>query len=833
MPKDIVSIKNLNGGLNTFANPRAVGDNQLTEAINVETAVEGTISVVGGFDDYADITGNSLGDVDVATGGYGLFSYPQEFRFDNPSAGEGTYSSIAVFKPNNTTPEIMLYQEGNDISPTLSTGKLSLAETDCKRFDNDGSGKAQAVTPVNMMSIDGSLIVHSSNEAADDFIGTTNSFDVQALSSRKAGRQYFYVDNSASGNGTWNTNGIYTTPTEYFQHKWFVEPPRTGFVHKISSGGSLGMPSGIDWNLQSDGVGVIINQNHQDSRTHNGWGRALTTPENINFYASFVYEDNFESMTKLIGSTTLGGNGENTDLFNDATFYAVIRARSDWSGNITWHPEITAVRIYYAKQNRSQDTKYYIGEYPVSSWATTETVGKAVSSGSENGYLILYGDKTGKNSGAETGKGIYHYEPPRVITHAVNSGIRSDANSVNPRFKTGVLVNRKLYVGNIAMKTKESPEGLRHYGDRMLKSISNKFRVLPDTEYVDVAIRDGEAIVRLAAVGNMLLQFKENTLYVISVAGGSEYLSGTYKNMGVRHPNAVVMFEGGVFWVNEFGAYIYDGKNAPINLIDKRISLEEWSSFIDADATVGYEPSEKKFFVCGNSKTILDDKNDQGSFTDTSKIEFYVFNLLTNSWNKHQKTIGEGFFDNGVYSGSDTSQDAISNFINYSRWDGVKNMLIFEGSAGTNDKGKIKKYNANKNIQVPFVLKTKEYTSQNTHQRKSIYGVYITYKGEISNSDDNHTTGSSYVYPDVKLVCQNAGNTVTTTTLEPKSSGLGFTSATDWETAHYVVPAAQKPNTRNAYGVMVLIEAGTNSEAIKNNFKIADISIIMRLKNIK
>jgi len=302
--------------------------------------------------------------------------------------------------------------------------------------------------------------------------------------------------------------------------------------------------------------------------------------------------------------------------------------------------------------------------------------------------------------------------------------------------------------------------------------------------------------------------------------------------MGVRHPNAVVMFEGGVFWVNEFGAYIYDGKNPPINIIDKRIDLSEWKSFATKNAIVGHEPNNKKFFVCGDSTNILDD-HDGSSFTDANKVEFYVFNLLTNSWNKHKKTIGEGFYSNGVYSGSNTGQDAVSNFVNYNRWDGEKNMLMFVGSNNVADKGKIQKYNPNKTADYPFTLKTKEYTSNNTHQRKSIYGVYITYKGVYSGSDDNTVSGSGYIVPSVKLICQNAGNTVTTTTLEPKSAGLGFTSASDWETAHYVVPQLSKPNTRNAYGVQILIEPGDGSESINNDFKIADISLVMRLKNIK
>jgi hypothetical protein len=134
---------------------------------------------------------------------------------------------------------------------------------------------------------------------------------------------------------------------------------------------------------------------------------------------------------------------------------------------------------------------------------------------------------------------------------------------------------------------------------------------------------------------------------------------------------------------------------------------------------------------------------------------------------------------------------------------------------------------------LPFNLITKEFTSVNAHQRKSIYGVYITYKGTMTGIDNDETAGTSYIIPVVKLRCQNAGNTITTTTLVPKTEAVAFTDAQDWETAHYVVPNDDKADTRNAYGIQLIIEPGTDSKVIQNDFKISDISIIMRLKTVK
>ena len=73
MAKEIVTISNLGGGLNTFANPRQIEDSQLVVADNVDTSVEGQSGVVGGFSDYTNVSsGSVIKDAPVKEGGYGL-----------------------------------------------------------------------------------------------------------------------------------------------------------------------------------------------------------------------------------------------------------------------------------------------------------------------------------------------------------------------------------------------------------------------------------------------------------------------------------------------------------------------------------------------------------------------------------------------------------------------------------------------------------------------------------------------------------------------------------------------------------------------------------------
>ena len=823
MPKEIVSLRDLTGGLNTFANPRNIEDNQYIEGINLDTGVLGTVRIAGGFSQLYDVSSGAVArDAPVNLGGYGIGTYQVDRQLDDPAVA-GQFSIIAVYKPASTSSYVGLLQIPTSDTPAHITNLMSLASAEVRRNASDtDAGAGGDNSKISYLVIDGQLVVYG--DAAEGLSNNTHCFDPQILKYVEAG-QKFFVNSGALDE--------VTTDASYTQKKFFVEAPAGGNT-KISTSTDVSAiwdTVDYDWDIDDDKVGLIVHEYSQTSSDHQGWGKEPDESQLYNFYASYIYDGTNESMATSIGSASLGGHEDDSGEFNDVTFYAVVRARATATdGAFQWDPTITSIKIYYNKADKDQDIKYYIGEFPVRSYSASEYVCEEIGSNSNanRGFAILYGDKTGKGDASWTGKGIYHYEPPRVFTHAVNSGIRGDTKSTICRFKTGVILNRKLYVGGVYQKTKDSPNAPKEYPDRLLKSISNRFGVLPDTEFVDVAIRDGEDIIRLAGIGNMLMQFKQNTLYVISVAGGEEYLSGTYKNMGVRHPNAVVQFEGGVFWVNEFGAYIFAGNEAPINVIQEKIGLGEWKDFVTDETIVGYDPRNKKFFVCKDSTNLLDDSD-----TDNPEpAEFYVFNMTTGSWNKHMQTIGEGYFSSGIYTETDQARSGISNFITFSKPSGEKFMAVHLGYGDGSNLGLLQHFDVEKTAQYPFNLLTKEFTSGNAHQRKSIYAVYITYKGTMTG-DNDPTGGTDYIVPKVSLICQNAGNTITTTTLEPKSAGLGFSDASDWETAHYVVPNSDKADTRNAYGIQLLLEPGTGSLAINNDFEISDVSFILRLKSIK
>jgi len=502
----------------------------------------------------------------------------------------------------------------------------------------------------------------------------------------------------------------------------------------------------------------------------------------------------------------------------DSTHFELDTAATD-DGTVTltflswedsaWDKNVIKIRLYFTYQDGDPDVKYFIGDYPViSDTAGSDNeiashVNPQTSDSNLTECAVLLGDKSGSPSSSNylASIGTYHEVPPSVFTHATMSGIRPATVSVSPRYKTAAIVNRRLYVGNVKQKTFDSHEIEKKFPDRIIKSLPNKFDVLPDGEYIDVAVSDGEEVIKLESLGSRLLQFKQNTLYTIAVAGGEEYLDGTYENMGVLHPSAVTKTEFGIFWVNERGAYIYTGEGRPVNLIDGKIDLQEWSDWITKDAVTGYYPKEKKLLVINNSSNVW------STTGETSVVDMYIFNMLTQSWNQGVNLIGQGTYD------------AISNVVNYVDENQEIHTLFFVGTdliyefKGTEDiSGKATR---------AFNLTTKDIHAGAPHVRKKFYKAYVTYKGFHS------TLGA---VPTVDAVITGADGKSTVTLV----GGTTFADASpdDWRTAEYVIDkdvSDDKTASRNAYSVKLVISGDT----VYQNFKINDISLVFRPKSVK
>ena len=210
---------------------------------------------------------------------------------------------------------------------------------------------------------------------------------------------------------------------------------------------------------------------------------------------------------------------------------------------------------------------------------------------------------------------------PYTDTYQMNSHISDiDTSVIVEGFKTAVVVNRTVFLGNIKQN------GII-YGDRMIKSTVNQFDKFPDNRIIEAAVNDGDEIVKLEEFADRILQFKKNKMHLINVSQEIEFLEETFAYKGVSHPAATCKTDFGIAWVNHHGVYLYDGSKV-INLFEKagvsRISKESWNGVngftTGRNPMIGYIPDKRQLMIIRNAGREFSDN------------DIFMYDMVTQSW---------------------------------------------------------------------------------------------------------------------------------------------------------------------------------------------------------
>ena len=380
-------------------------------------------------------------------------------------------------------------------------------------------------------------------------------------------------------------------------------------------------------------------------------------------------------------------------------------------------------------------------------------------------------------------KGISPDSANTVDTFKNINGFSSETKSLDAQFKTAVVQGRRTYIGNIKQDGKTHP-------DRILKSQVNRFDTFPQKMgVVDVAIRDGENIVKLEAFADRILEFKEHSLYVINISDNIEFLEDTYRNKGCAYDYHVVKTDMGIAWFNIHGVYLYDGKQIH-HLLEKGgirvINETDWETFItdagdDTDmgsAQIGYIPKKRQILI----------KNENN--------DVYLYDFVLKAWTS------------GLSRVSETSY--MTNFALSADQD-----LFYIDSTDTD----INTWQTSPQSSTGFLYKTPDIDFGEPGVRKKIYKVYVTYKtGGATNVtvkfDVNGGTSFAKVFKD--------GTNFSTYTLDNAGSG-------SWTQATLAPNASSDANNIYSFALKFYRASGT----VPSTFEINDITIVYRMKNIK
>ena len=463
---------------------------------------------------------------------------------------------------------------------------------------------------------------------------------------------------------------------------------------------------------------------------------------------------------------------------------------------------ITGSRVYYKLEDN--DNFFLIGEL--------DFVNKGFKFLPEEGEMS-YSMANVTGDGSPTGENWYKTS---VIVKAVSpsssnlidsyrsiNGYAANTQFIDAKFKTAVVHGRRVYIGNIRQP---SGAGGKNHPDRMLKSAVNKFDIFPNrTGSIDVAINDGESIVKLEAFADRILQFKEKTMYVINVSENVDFLEDRYENKGCSFDYHTTKTDYGIAWFNAFGVYFYDGKQV-LNLLEKDgmrlISESDWEAFItdgedgSADdltmqhAQIAYVPKKRQLLIKNMDKSI------------------FIYDFVLRAWMK-------GLGKITIFRTSNNTN--FTNMTNFAL-DGNQDLIYL-----SNDDCDIMTWNPSSSLSGNFLYTTKDIDFGQPSVRKKIYKVYITYK----TADSGSVASSVMVDYDV-----NGG----TTFPYDFQNGTNFSSnklaaANGWQQAELKPDNSSEAN--NVFSFRLRFQIDASSGTVPAGFEINDITIIYRLKNVR
>jgi len=707
MPKQFKTYTRFDGGLNTKTNARSIKDNELADIKNAIVDEFGQIQSCGKIaDNTSDYAAPSI---DASVAGYGLF----QGTFDYNAGGTNAATVRTFLADTDATSDtrIDIYDAGGswatdaiDLGSTAGGAVIYDVADGAVRVCDTNFGAGNAVkwygyisrklwldSTGTQLNVGGGSVQNVTGWKTDSapplppFNGTTGTGIVAAVLTQERG----LVFTSAGSPSTTLTVGG-TTYTSTFDTQF-----DSGLYVAINEDGSevqgiaqrtgnttLILDSAEAWGVGSDVGGFIapdagLGFNLEVVPTSAGSFTAAT----YEFAQTFIYDGNQESLPTTMTGTIAVASSKYLDCM-------VIASHG-------YADRVTGGRIYCRNSTLKGEWELLIDisltdgcrsslEADYGGWATTYD---------ESAYLL----------------GAVNIGINSSDTFASLNGYSSDLSTASvgaagEGYKTSTVTNRRKFIANVKSINANGQTELS--ADKLLYSEINKFDTFPVTNFIEIGINDGEDFIKLESFADRILAFKQKTLYIINVGGGSDtqwFLESEHKNMGAPFHAAVVKTDFGVAWANKQGLFFYDGSK--ITNLQKKILESTWKSFVNADTMVGFEPVNKHLVV------IRDAAASGGTSGDA-----YVYSFTTNSF-----TFIEDLADNAIKTNIIT--------------DAYNQMTL---GIGTDE---LESYDGEPDAGATFDITLKDDDFGLPNKVKKIYGITIEYASNAANS-----SAINYVY---------------------------------------------------------------------------------------
>ena len=888
MPKQLLKIDQFHGGLNNNADPRDIAPNELSSATDVMVDELGKIRTLGQTATHGEAPANGA----VITAGYGLFQFSHDRTgghlvdtdlFGTHTGGDSdtvlidsgaAFTSVLVGATVNNTTD----GSSGTVASVDSGTQLTLDDLTGGSDNSWDDAANDKYTITNFPETgDDYLVMADADDAADIDIysrvadvWSTSKIDLGAITGMKP--CFYAVDGAlrvSDGNFN-NTNKWYGyVKRTHFSgvapggkaddyDGWFskdqeIAAPTRGLFGAYLSAACVNDSNASTTNLRSsnatafsqmtdelDGTGHIAVNDTDDQAsiiTARSDGDDLTcivlassaTWQNDAYIifppAGAGFNVNIESNSGTAGTWEADDYEIATTFIYDGTQESLLfenagnGVRNPIAANNSidvqvfctspFNPRITGGRVYIRKSADSYGAGIDSGE----PWSLLVEVSlkEGVRPGMEGGYngWVL---ETAVGNGAAIDTVYLRSSTSTVsdknpLTYDILNGWSQEENSLYAIYNTAVVANRMTYIANIKATNEDGQTVVM--GDAMIKSPVNKFDTFPFSRRIEASVNDGDEIVKLEEYADRILQFKKNKMHLINISQELEFLEDTFVHKGISHPAGACKTDYGIAWVNIHGVYLYDGKEVR-NLLERKgmqiINEVEWDKFLRADKTItgtrltpmiGYLPKKRQLIV-------FDDVTTGGDGSPS----MYLYDMVTQSW---------------VQGANDSARliDILkTNFV--TDWNGD---LVY---AHTSDTGTVVKWDDTSDGTDTIAFKTKDIDFGNPAQKKTVYRVRISYKGDGSAVTVKYGTNGETDASDLRDFegTDAYGNPDGSTDTTPL---LDRSSAENLETWHH---AELKPDTpsegSNIYSFQLVFDGTAGA-----NFEINDISIVYRLKGIR
>ena len=383
----------------------------------------------------------------------------------------------------------------------------------------------------------------------------------------------------------------------------------------------------------------------------------------IKIYAAACYDDGSESLPQHYFSNAKTGEAgyfdnedsdgnTNTKLFRMQVLFKPQNADGTFA-----FPDvrINGIRLYYTHSEESHSTFWNLGKFDFNRGylraatidITDSTSGvdvkhtwKKANAATHDG-TVFNGSLTDETITVHNGETyrIEYPEMPKTKSFEDINGYSPYANTLYVDYKAACIAGRRTFVGNIRVWNGNHYE---YYNDRMVVSPINALDTFPYPDNVlDLDISDGDEIIALTVYGDKIIQFKKRICYIMNISTGiaSEFfIEERHKWKGILNKNHFCVTDEGIFWVNDRGAWIYDGEevkdlfiSGDENESQQIINKDEWNSFLSESSIVGYDANTRQVMIVKNR-----------TYNAAGDADSFMYSLIVKGWSKGKKRFYPG-----------------------------------------------------------------------------------------------------------------------------------------------------------------------------------------------